>query len=144
MTRQVHATNDLRCYKCLTKCYLPTYYRYRLLFTIIFHKYLKLFFIFFLGPRCMLDEGEQVEGAQCHTLQTPISAEFCRHCMLNGRTQRRSLPQHQSEEIKILNNSYSRMGIERTTCCVYSHTFVPLRQDWPLVYIRPICLIDNT
>ena len=35
------------------------------------------------------------------TLRSPLSAEFWRHCLLSGGTQRRDLPQHQSEEIEI-------------------------------------------
>ena len=31
------------------------------------------------------------------TLRSPISAEFWRHCVLSGRTQRRALPRNQSE-----------------------------------------------
>ena len=34
---------------------------------------------------------------------------------MSGGTQRRSLPRYQSEEIKILNTSFSRVGIEPTT-----------------------------
>ena len=32
---------------------------------------------------------------------------------------------------RILNISFPRVGIESTTCRVYSCTFVPLRHDWP-------------
>ena len=32
-----------------------------------------------------------------HTAGSPLSAEFRRHCVLSGRTQRRALPRHQSE-----------------------------------------------
>ena len=35
------------------------------------------------------------------TLRSPLSAEFWRHCVLSGRTQRRALPRHQSEEMEI-------------------------------------------
>ena len=50
--------------------------------------------------------------------------------MLSG-TQRRALLQYKSEEMKILNISFSRVGIELTTYRTYSHTLVPLRHDWP-------------
>lgn len=36
----------------------------------------------------------------------------------------------QSEEMKLLNISFPRVGIESTTRRVYSHTVVPLRHDW--------------
>ena len=39
---------------------------------------------------------------------------------------------HQNEKTKILNISLPRVGIEPTTCHVYSHTLVSLRHDWPL------------
>ena len=35
------------------------------------------------------------------TLHSPLSAEFWRHCVLSGRTQRPALPRHQSEEMEI-------------------------------------------
>ena len=34
-------------------------------------------------------------------LRFQLSAEFWRHCVLSGRTQRRALPRHQSEEMEI-------------------------------------------
>ena len=54
------------------------------------------------------------------TLCFPLSAEFWRHCILSGGTQRRCLPRHQSEEMKINVNKYhiSSSG-DRT-----------LRHDW--------------
>ena len=36
-------------------------------------------------------------------LRTPLSTEFWRHCVLNGGTQRRTLPRDQNEEMKIFN-----------------------------------------
>ena len=36
-----------------------------------------------------------------NTLRSPLSAEFWRHGVLSGRTQRRALPRHQSEEMEI-------------------------------------------
>ena len=56
------------------------------------------------------------------TLRSSFSAEFWRRCVLNGGTQRHILPQHQSEEIKTWNISFPWVGIEPTTCHVYSHT----------------------
>ena len=35
------------------------------------------------------------------TLRSPLSAEFWRHCLLNGRIQLRALSRHQSEEMEI-------------------------------------------
>ena len=35
------------------------------------------------------------------TLDSPLSAEFWKHCVLSGGTQRRALPRHQSEEMNI-------------------------------------------
>ena len=58
-----------------------------------------------------------------------LSANFWRHCVFRGGTYRRALRRHQSEEIKISNIKCPRVGIEPTTCRVYSHTLVPLRKD---------------
>ena len=35
------------------------------------------------------------------TVRSSLSAEFRRHCVLSGGTQRRALPRHKSEEMKI-------------------------------------------
>ena len=35
------------------------------------------------------------------TLRSPLSAEFWKHCVLSGRTQRHALARHQREEIEI-------------------------------------------
>ena len=56
------------------------------------------------------------------SLRSPFSSELVRHCMLSGRTQRHALLRHQSDEMKILNILFSRMGIEHTTCGVDSAT----------------------
>ena len=45
-------------------------------------------------------QGRQREPS-VKTLRSPLSAEFWRHCVLSGRTQRRALPQDQSEEMEI-------------------------------------------
>ena len=45
----------------------------------------------------------------------PYSAKFWKHYVLSGGSQRRVLLQHQSEEMKILNISFPRVGIEPTT-----------------------------
>ena len=45
-------------------------------------------------------QGRQREPS-VKTLRSSLSAEFWRHCVLSGRTQRRALPQHQSEEMEI-------------------------------------------
>ena len=47
--------------------------------------------------------------------RSPLFAEFLTHCVLNGATKRRKLPRYQSEEMKILNISLRRVGIEPTT-----------------------------
>ena len=52
------------------------------------------------------------------------------HYVLSDVTQRHSLLQHQSEEMKILNISFPRVEIEPTISRVYSHTLVPLCHDW--------------
>ena len=52
--------------------------------------------------------------------------------MLSDGTQRRAMPQHHSEEIKLFNVLFPRVGIEPATSRVYSHILVPLRHDWPL------------
>ena len=45
-------------------------------------------------------QGRQREPS-VKTLRSPLSAEFWRHCVLNGRTQRRAQLRHQSEEMEI-------------------------------------------
>ena len=45
-------------------------------------------------------QGRQREPS-VKTLRSPLSAEFWRHCVLSGGTQRCTLPRHQSEEMKI-------------------------------------------
>ena len=45
-------------------------------------------------------QGRQREHS-VNTLRSPLSAEFWRHCVLSGRSQRRALPRHQSEEMEI-------------------------------------------
>ena len=64
------------------------------------------------------------------TLFFSRSAEFRNHYVLSGATQRRALRiRRQSEEIKILSISFSRVEFEPTTCRVYN-----LCCDWPLFY----------
>ena len=48
------------------------------------------------------------------TLGSPLSAKFCRLCVLSVITQHRALPRHLSEEIKILNILFPRVGMEAT------------------------------
>ena len=54
---------------------------------------------------CGLEEFRTQQGRQSErslmTLRLPLSAEFWRHCVLSGRTQRRALSRHQSEEMEI-------------------------------------------
>ena len=45
-------------------------------------------------------QGTQMEP-RVKTLRSPLSAEFWRHCVLSGGTERRALPRHQNEEMKI-------------------------------------------
>ena len=44
--------------------------------------------------------GSQRESS-VKTLRSLFSADSWRHCVLSGRTQRRALPRHQSEEMEI-------------------------------------------
>ena len=46
-------------------------------------------------------QSRQREPSVTTPHRSPLSAEFWRHCVLSGGTQRRTLPRHQSEEIKI-------------------------------------------
>ena len=72
---------------------------------------------------CYIRIGRQREPS-VKSLRSPLSAEYWRHCLLSGRTQRRALPRHQSEEMEIqtkVNTSSPRVGIEPTT----SHTLCP-------------------
>ena len=48
-------------------------------------------------------------------LSCRLSVELFRHCLLSGGTQRLALHQHQNEEIKLLNISCPRVGMESTT-----------------------------
>ena len=77
-----------------------------------------------------MKQGRQREP-NVKTLRPPLSFEFWGHCVLSGRTQRRALPQHKSEEVKILNISYPRESNPQSGAG-YSQTLVPLRHDWPL------------
>ena len=45
-------------------------------------------------------QGRQREPS-VKTLRSQLPAEFWRHCVLSGRTQRRAQPRHQSEEMEI-------------------------------------------
>ena len=45
-------------------------------------------------------QGRQREPS-VKTLRSPLSVEFRGHCVFSGGTQRRAMPLHQSEEIKI-------------------------------------------
>ena len=51
--------------------------------------------------------------------------------MLSAELNRRALPRYHSEEMKILNISFTPVGIELTTCRVHSRTLAPLRENWP-------------
>ena len=47
-----------------------------------------------------IQQGLQSEPS-VKTLRSPLSAEIWRHCVLRGGAQRRALPRHQSEKIKV-------------------------------------------
>ena len=52
------------------------------------------------------------------------------------------LPQHQSGEMKILNNSFPRLGIEPTT--IYSHTLVVSNNNFLSIPVeKNILALDN-
>ena len=55
---------------------------------------------FYSHSRCIRQQGRQREP-NVKILRSPLSAEFWRHCVLSGRTQRRALPRHQNEEMEI-------------------------------------------
>ena len=59
------------------------------------------------------------------TLRSPVAAEFWRHCVLSGVTQRRPF-RHQSEASSSGNRTHSQSRLQ-------SH-FVPLCHDWPTIY----------
>lgn len=59
-------------------------------------------------------------------LSFPRSNEFYGHYVLGGDT-RRSMSRYHSDEMKILNILFTRMGIKPP-----GHTLMPLRHDWPL------------
>ena len=66
-----------------------------------------------------------------------FSLEFERiDCVLSDGTQRRALPQQQSDEIKIFNISFPWVGIEATICRAYCHTLTPLSHNWPQNYVQ--------
>ena len=58
------------------------------------------FFIYQLHGVSYSLQGRQREPS-VKTLRSPLSAEFWKHCVLSGRTQRRACPRHQSEEMEI-------------------------------------------
>ena len=62
-------------------------------------KEMKCFF-YQLHAVCRTLQGRQREPS-VKTFRSPLSAEFCRHCVLSGRTKRRACPRHQSEEMEI-------------------------------------------
>ena len=74
---------------------------------------------FFPASPCILRVYQCISPCYLHilneprvkTFRFPLSAEYWRHCVLSGGTQRGALHRYQSEEMKILNISYSLMGI---------------------------------
>lgn len=82
----------------------------------------------FSASRC-IPHAQALAENSARTLRFPLSAEFWSYCVLSACTQRRVLPWHQREEIKISNILLPRDGIEPTTCRVYSlpkflHTYI--------------------
>ena len=74
-----------------------------------------------------IPQGRQREPS-FKTLRSPLSAEFWRHCVLSGRTQRRaSTPESRNRNIN-LSKYFTSLSGDRTHN--QSH-FVPLRHDWP-------------
>ena len=59
-----------------------------------------------------------------------LAVEFLRHSVLSGGTQRFTLLLHQSEEMKTLNISFFRVGIEPITSRIQRQTLVPLGHQW--------------
>ena len=47
--------------------------------------------------------------------------KFWRHCVVSGGTKRRAFPRYQSKEMKMLNISFPRAGIEAATCLSRLH-----------------------
>ena len=73
-------------------------------------------------------------------LRSPLS-KFRRHCVLSGENERHALPRHQSIEKKIYTYryiSFPRIGIEPTTCRVYSHTLAPLRHNCKIIVLTSL------
>ena len=58
------------------------------------------------------------------TLRSRICAIFWKHCVLSGGTQYRVFVSISNQKMKLLNISFSGVGIEPTTCRVYRHTFI--------------------
>ena len=57
-------------------------------------------------------QGRQRESS-VKTLRSPLSAEFWRHCVLSGGTQRSALPRNQSENINV-NKYFTSASGDRT------------------------------
>ena len=82
--------------------------------TFGFVEYIKSFFS---ALRCIPHPAGYAEREpNVKTLRSPLSAEFWRHCVLNGGTQRRT-----NEELNIVNISFPSVRIEHTICRLYSH-----------------------
>ena len=67
------------------------------------------------------------------TLHSPFSAEFWRHCVLSGRTQRRasSTPERRNGDINLNKYFISSSGDRTHNQSVLQSHFVPLRHAWP-------------
>ena len=56
---------------------------------------------FFSVSHCIPRTAGRQRGPSIKTLRSPLSGEYWKHCVLSGGTQRRALPRHQSEKMKI-------------------------------------------
>ena len=75
-------------------------------------------------------QQDRQRESSVETLRCPRSAEFWRHCVLNGRI-RASKPERRNGNIH-LNKYFISSSLDRTPnqSVLQSH-FVPLRHDWP-------------
>ena len=75
------------------------------------------FFVFscLLYPACNRVDRESL-------LLRHSAPQFRRHCVSKGGTQHRGSPRRQSEEMKIFNILFSRVGTEPTLYCAYKYT----------------------
>ena len=90
-------------------------------------------------------QGRQREPS-VKTLCFPLFAEFWRHCVLSGRTQRRALPatpERRNRNINLSKYFISSSGDRTNDHSVLQSHFVPLRHDWPHYIIYTYFLFYN-